>query len=72
MVNGYGITVIGSPGLWSWFIDLDGCSVNDGVERNLAAAVIAAEDEVSRPTGDPEEVMAADAMQVARMDGRSL
>jgi hypothetical protein len=52
MVNGYSITVFGSQGLWSWFIDLDGCNVADGVERNLADAVIAAEDEAHRLAGN--------------------
>lgn len=53
MFKGYSITVVGSQDVWSWFIDLDGCSVADGMEDNQAAAVIAAEDEVLRLTGDP-------------------
>ena len=48
MVKGYSITIVGSQDLWSWFIDLDGCSVTEGVERDPAAAMTAAEDEAHR------------------------
>ena len=53
MVEGYGLTVIGGDDLWAWFIDLNGRNVTEGMERDLAVAMNAAENAAHRLAGGP-------------------
>ena len=56
MVRGYNVTIVGSQDTWSWFIELHGYCVADGMERDLDAAMSASVKEAHLLADDPGDV----------------